>query len=227
MCQNVRIERRTRNVCANLSSERAMLSVLPDIGLTNLWNVFSSSSLLFLRAADSLFYSVWAIAFCACVRVRNCFCSVLFSLFLPSAHLVVYWSNKVTWKMRIIFPCSKVRIGNLNPCLLESRKNATFRNCFHHRTPKRLTFGVRTLILVVLIMQWYDFQPHFLFERWGVSKTFLIWKIAIIRNSGGLSIWKYQFLVNYWSQAMLSTVSTWVGDCSSVAWVLLLTLKVG
>ena len=43
----------------------------------------------------------------------------------------------------------------------------------------------------------------------------------------GLSTWKYQFSYDHWSQATLSSVSTWMGDCSSVAWVLLLTLKVG
>ena len=34
-------------------------------------------------------------------------------------------------------------------------------------------------------------------------------------------------LYDHWSQATLSSVSTWMGDCSSIAWVLLLTLKVG
>ena len=43
----------------------------------------------------------------------------------------------------------------------------------------------------------------------------------------GLSTWKYQFSYNHWSQATLSSVSTWMGSCSSVVWVLLLTLKVG
>ena len=43
----------------------------------------------------------------------------------------------------------------------------------------------------------------------------------------GLSTWKYQFLYDNWSQAILSSVSTWMDDCSSVAWVLLLTLKLG
>ena len=38
--------------------------------------------------------------------------------------------------------------------------------------------------------------------------------------------WKCQFSYDHWSQATLSSVSTWMGDCSSVAWVLLLTLKV-
>ena len=33
----------------------------------------------------------------------------------------------------------------------------------------------------------------------------------------GLSTWEYQFLYDHWSQAMLSSVSTWMGDCSSVA----------
>ena len=41
----------------------------------------------------------------------------------------------------------------------------------------------------------------------------------------GLSTWKYQFSYNHWSQATLSLVSTWMGDCSSVTWVLLLTLN--
>ena len=39
-----------------------------------------------------------------------------------------------------------------------------------------------------------------------------------------LLTWKYQFSYDHWSQAMLSSVSTWMGDCSSVARVLLLTL---
>ena len=44
----------------------------------------------------------------------------------------------------------------------------------------------------------------------------------------GLSTWKYQFSYDYWSQATLSLVSAWMRDSrSSVAWVLLLTLKVG
>ena len=43
----------------------------------------------------------------------------------------------------------------------------------------------------------------------------------------GLSTWKYQFSYDHWSKATLSSVSTWMGHCSSVAWVLLLTLKVG
>ena len=37
------------------------------------------------------------------------------------------------------------------------------------------------------------------------------------------SAWKYQFSNNHWSQATLILVSTWMGDCSSVVWVLLLT----
>ena len=43
----------------------------------------------------------------------------------------------------------------------------------------------------------------------------------------GLSTWKYQFSYDHWSQATLSSVSTWMGNCASDAWVLLLTLKVG
>ena len=44
----------------------------------------------------------------------------------------------------------------------------------------------------------------------------------------GLSTWKYQFSYDHWSQATLSSASTWMGDSgSSVAWVLLLTIKVG
>ena len=42
-----------------------------------------------------------------------------------------------------------------------------------------------------------------------------------------LSTWKYQFSYDHWSQATLGSVSTSMGDCSSVAWVLLLTHKVG
>ena len=41
----------------------------------------------------------------------------------------------------------------------------------------------------------------------------------------GLSTWKYQFSYDHWSQATLSLVSTSVGDCSSVVWVLLITPK--
>ena len=48
-----------------------------------------------------------------------------------------------------------------------------------------------------------------------------------IWGRSGLSTWKYQFSYNHWSQTTLSLVSTWMGDCSSLAWVLLLTLKVG
>ena len=43
-------------------------------------------------------------------------------------------------------------------------------------------------------------------------------------NACNKSNLEYQFLSNHWSQAMLSLVSTWMGDCSSVVWVLLLTL---
>ena len=52
---------------------------------------------------------------------------------------------------------------------------------------------------------------------------------AQLENLGrsGLSTWKYQFSYDHWSQATLSSVSTWMGLCLSVAWVLLLTLKVG
>ena len=46
-------------------------------------------------------------------------------------------------------------------------------------------------------------------------------------GSSGLSTWKYQFLYDHWGQATLSLVSTWMGDYSNDAWVLLLTLKVG
>ena len=41
----------------------------------------------------------------------------------------------------------------------------------------------------------------------------------------GLSTWKYQFSYDHWSQTTLSSVSTWMGNCASVAWVLLLTFK--
>ena len=40
-----------------------------------------------------------------------------------------------------------------------------------------------------------------------------------IRRSGLLT-WKYQFSYGHWSQAILSSVSTWIKDYSSVAWVL-------
>ena len=48
-----------------------------------------------------------------------------------------------------------------------------------------------------------------------------------VTGRSGLSTWKYQFSYDHWSQATLSSVSTWMGDCSSVAWGLLLTHKVG
>ena len=38
--------------------------------------------------------------------------------------------------------------------------------------------------------------------------------------------WKYQFPYDHWSQAMFISVSTWMGDFSSIVWVLLLTLKI-
>ena len=52
-------------------------------------------------------------------------------------------------------------------------------------------------------------------------------KNKINYGRSGLSTWKHQFSYDHWSQATLSSDSTWMGDCSSVAWVLLLTLKVG
>ena len=55
--------------------------------------------------------------------------------------------------------------------------------------------------------------------------TWLTTKYELGRS--GLSTWKYQFSYDHWSPATLGSVSTWMGDCSSVAWVLLLTLKVG
>ena len=42
-----------------------------------------------------------------------------------------------------------------------------------------------------------------------------------------LSTWKYQLLYDHWSQATMSLVTTWMEDCSSAAWVLLLALKFG
>ena len=49
-------------------------------------------------------------------------------------------------------------------------------------------------------------------------------KNAYQLGSSGLSTWKYQFSYDHWSRATLSSVSTtWMGDCSSVAWMLLLT----
>ena len=49
--------------------------------------------------------------------------------------------------------------------------------------------------------------------------------IKLYVGRSDLSTWKYQFSYDHWSQATLISVSTWMGDCSSVAWVLLLTLK--
>ena len=67
--------------------------------------------------------------------------------------------------------------------------------------------------------------------KWVVNIWILIkvhtGSICNFYRRSGLSTWKYQFSYDHWSQAMLSSVSTWMGDCSSVAWVLLLTLKVG
>ena len=42
------------------------------------------------------------------------------------------------------------------------------------------------------------------------------WSNLGVENNGrsSLSTWKYQFLCNHWSQATLSSVSTWIGDCS-------------
>ena len=52
-------------------------------------------------------------------------------------------------------------------------------------------------------------------------------KHEINLKSSGLSTWKYVWSYDHWSQATLSLVSTWMRCYSSVAWVLLLTLKVG
>ena len=50
--------------------------------------------------------------------------------------------------------------------------------------------------------------------------------MLILWGCSGLSAWKYQFLYNHWSQAMLFSVSTLMGDSgSSVVWVLLLTFE--
>ena len=61
-------------------------------------------------------------------------------------------------------------------------------------------------------------------HRWAFPLPLYI-KSSFWRS--GLSTKKYQFSYDHWSQATLSSVSTWMGNCSSVAWVLLLTLKVG
>ena len=42
-----------------------------------------------------------------------------------------------------------------------------------------------------------------------------------------LSTWKYQLSYDHSSQAASNSVSSYMGDGSSFAWVLLLTLKVG
>ena len=65
---------------------------------------------------------------------------------------------------------------------------------------------------------------------WGAlfdKKNILQAKNHVYLGRSGLSTWKYQFSYDHWSQATSSSVSTWMGHCSSVAWVLLLTLKVG
>ena len=63
---------------------------------------------------------------------------------------------------------------------------------------------------------------------WG---ELIVWcRIRIIVHiwwCSDLSTWKYQFSYDHWCQATLSSVSTWMGDCSSVVWVLPLTLNVG
>ena len=77
-------------------------------------------------------------------------------------------------------------------------------------------------------------QIKWAYKMWRKQSVF--WRknttygyIGIIMNytSGrsGLSTWKYHFSYDHWSQAMLSSVSSWMGHCSSVARGLLLTLK--
>ena len=51
-------------------------------------------------------------------------------------------------------------------------------------------------------------SPHYSCPRLRGGKVRVMW---IGRSS--VSTWKYQFLYDHWSQAMLSSVSTWMGDC--------------
>ena len=63
----------------------------------------------------------------------------------------------------------------------------------------------------------------------GASAILPEWGWEVHRAVGigrsGLSTWKYQFSYDHWSQATLSSVSTWVGYGSNVARVLLITVK--
>ena len=99
-------------------------------------------------------------------------------------------------------------------------------------------FNEKMLCGFWLICCWWNFM-----EVWCVCCWFLFcqnWVLAQIDKGkktksdkhdlfgrSGLITWKYQFSYNHWIKQCCGLVSTWMGNCSSVAWVLLLTLKVG
>ena len=69
---------------------------------------------------------------------------------------------------------------------------------------------IRSSILSLIMNNLRLIFLNFHYRGTHISHKYSVWR-------SDLSTWKYQFSYNYWRQATLSSVSTWMGDCSSVA----------
>ena len=90
------------------------------------------------------------------------------------------------------------------------------------------TKGLRKIWTVALDFSWWYLTDGTIHDSMAqhFSFSFKEQKYSELgRNC--LSTWECQFSYNHCSQATLISVSASMGDCSSAAWVWLLTLKVG
>ena len=127
--------------------------------------------------------------------------------------------------------------------LHKRRGKETFQNIIMYRQimPKGLLWNILPHFFFFPLFYWPFIIDRNSFRQMETGRKFLcrvhtlcyrvvvvfIFILIIILTKYPLETWKYQFSYDHWSQAMLSLVSTWMGDCSSVAWVLRLTLTVG
>ena len=111
-----------------------------------------------------------------------------------------------------------------SPYKLRERERESLAYLFSYLSTTSLASCKKSLAAESAVQGWYH-NYEFFFIMLAYAHFFL--KVHTHGRRSNLSTWKYQFLYDHLSQTTLSLVSTWMGGCSSVAWVLLLTLKVG
>ena len=126
------------------------------------------------------------------------------------------------YKTRTYVPRTSIFIGMLSSTCRRTKKIASQNR---QGSGKMILRSSLTLVMIYVRRVLLDLLTSSMVDRKRHPTCICAYNGPAGRS--GLSTWKYQFSYDHWSQATLSLVSTWMGDCSSVVWVLLLSLKVG